>query len=109
MKKSKKGIVIGVASFVVLTTGAFGVHTYNKAEQKKEIRAEIKELKKEHKNAVETYELHVAEYEYVKTLVELGEADNSRLEAVEDVRVEKFDKVGEIYDKIEELENQLKE
>ncbi|MEH7111569.1 hypothetical protein V7124_04195 [Neobacillus niacini] len=94
MGKSVKVILAGVILTGVIAGGAFGVYTHNKAEQKKEIKAEIKELKKEHKNAVATYEFHVAEYDYVKILVELGESDYSQLEAVEDVRVEKFNKVG---------------
>lgn len=108
MKKSIKMITVGVITFGILTTGIFGVYKYNKAEQKKEIKTEIKSLKKQHEGAVATYEVYVAEYKLVEAKIAIGEADNSQLKEVEEKRVKSFDEVHEIYGKIEKLESELK-
>lgn len=109
MKKSTKGIVIGVITFGLLTTGAIGVYKYNKEEQKKEIKAEIKEYEKEHKKEQAIYNMYVAEYKFIKAKIDIGEADNSELEKVENKKVEQDNKMVKRYKEIEELKKLLKE
>jgi hypothetical protein len=107
LKFTTRGIIIGVMSVGLLTTGAIGVYKYNKEEQKKEIKAELKELNKERKKEQAVYDMYVAEYKYFEAKIDIGESSNSELEEVENKKVEQDYKIQKIYGKIVKLNNQL--